>query len=193
MSDLAQYELCVILPPDMREDDMKARLNEIRARLTENGGKILQEDIAGLRDFAYRIKKFDRGFYAIFLFQHESTLIPELERDVRIEMAPLRYLLIRTPRHYFFKTLKEYDVEAEAAALKNEQERKANQNDSRNKMRRPMRKEKPDAPKSSEEIPATVEAPKAPEKVLSEEELQAKLKAEEAKLQSLLDNPDIQI
>lgn len=188
--DLGQYELMIILPPDMKEQDLNTRLNDIRASIKEDGGKILNEELVGLRDFAYRVGKYERGFYALFYFEHLPAKIPALDRTVRIEMAVLRHLLLRAPRDYFFKTFKEYGAEAETAAAAEEQERKADEFEKRKPARARMeRPEKPEAPAKGEKLPVKEKE----EVVLSEEDLQAKLKAEEAKLQSLLDNPDIQI
>ena len=184
--DFLQYELMVILPPDLADQQLKTRLNDIRTAIKEEGGKIIQEDIAGIRDMAYRIGKFERGYYVVFHFEHDPAKVPTVEKTVRIETGVIRHLLIKTPKDYSLKTLKAYDDEAESARLKAEQERATDASERRKPTRRPM-KEKPE---TNEELP--VPAVKA-EKPLSESEMQAKLKAEEKKLDSLLDNPDIQL
>lgn len=195
--ELSNYELIVILPPDLKDQDLKQKLDDLRAAITEEGGKILQEDIAGLKNMAYRIRRHERGFYAVFHFEHDGRKIPELEKTVRIEMGVLRHLLMKTPRHYFFKTLGEYQKEAEAAALKEEQEKKAAEAEqgAAKFFRGKKKMEKSEKPESSQELPveAAKEPSKEPAKAMSEEELKEKLKQEEKKLESLLENPDIQI
>lgn len=192
-SELLQYELMVIFPSDLKDQDLKQKLDGLRNTITEERGKILHEDIAGLRDLAYRIRRHERGFYAVFHFEHEGRKIPELEKTVRIEMGILRHLLMKTSRHYFFKTLQEYQVEAEAAALKEEQEKKAEEASAPGKFfRTPKKTEKAEKPQAPEQLPVeVVKVP--PARAMSEEELKEKLKQEEKKLESLLDNPDIQI
>ncbi|MEK7544885.1 MAG: 30S ribosomal protein S6 [Patescibacteria group bacterium] len=186
--DLLQYELMVILPPDLSDQQLKTRLDEIRTAIKEDGGKILHEDLAGIRDMAYRIGKHNRGCYFVFHFEHDPAKVPTVEKTVRIETGVIRHLLIKVPSGYTFKTLKEYDAELESARLKFEQEKAADAADKkRPPVRRPPMKEKPEAPA---ELPVP-EMKK--EKALSEAEMQEKLKAEEKKLDSLLDNPDIQI
>lgn len=192
--DLLQYELMVILPPDLSDQQLKTRLDEIRTAITEDGGKILNEDLAGIRDMAYRIGKHDRGCYFVFHFQHDPAKVPTVERTVRIETGVLRHLLIKTPSAYHFKALKEYDAELESARLKFEQEKAADAADKkRPPVRRPILRDKPETPQQMPVPEVKKDGIPAVEKVLSETEIREKLKVEEEKLASLLDNPDIQI
>ena len=184
--DVSQYELMVLIPPDLKEQDLQKWFHDLRETLSENGGKIVQEDMMGVRDLAYRIRRHDRGFYAAFLFEQNPTNIPEVDRNIRVEMQPLRYLLFKTPKHYFFKTFQEYETEAEAARAKAEQDRLA------------AEQEKIDQKKSRQKTAAAGAAtPEKPEKLEKSEEPEKPLPktdhTDTEKLDTLLENPDIKI
>ena len=74
----SKYEIMVILLPDLGEEGSKKELDEIRSLITENEGEIYHEDVWGIRDFAYKMKKQEQGFYAVFNF----TLGPEKVRKM---------------------------------------------------------------------------------------------------------------
>lgn len=176
-----------LFPPDLKEEELNSRLSELRSLLSEHGGKILHEDHVGIRDFAYRIGKHERGFYIVLYFEYLPEHILELEKTIRIELRVLRHLLLKTPHDYFFKTFAQYGKEAEAASLAEVQEKKSAFAEKKRELKLPARNleqpQKPERPEISDK----------PQKLLSDDELQEKLKAEEEKLQNLLENPDIQI
>ena len=52
-----KYEIMVLLLPDLGEKATEDALNEVRNLLKEHDGEIYHEDIWGVRDLAYTIKK----------------------------------------------------------------------------------------------------------------------------------------
>lgn len=195
--DVRDYELMVILPPDITEVDLKAKIADIEEVLSQHGGKILHFELTVLREFAYRIRKHDRGYYATFHFSYPIEHVNELERFVRIESGAIRHLLVSCPAHYEFKGLMAYEQEAEALKLKETEERKAKEEDEQQKRAartvRPARTEKPaQVPAAS----ANVSEKSVPEKKASVS-VTPDQKPEFAKvdeqLRAILDNPDIQL
>lgn len=190
--DIREYELMVILPPDLTEPEMKAKLAEFHEALTQHGGKVIHQEVTPVRDFAYKIGKFDRGTYATYHFSFPIAEINELEKLVRIEMGIVRHMLITCPKNYEFKGIMEYEAEGEAMKLAEMEERKAKDNeaaDRRNNPRpRPATTERPvtvpaAAANVSAEKPAP--APKAAPK--------ADLNRVDEQLKAILDNPDISL
>ncbi len=197
---IREYELMVILPSDLTDPELKTKVQDLKGVLTQHGGKILNQELTPVRDFAYRIGKYDRGFYATFYFSFPIEFINELEKMIRIEMGVVRHLLLTTPKNYEFKGLMEYQQEADAMRLKESEEKKAKDQadmDRRSAPRRPAmpaRAEKPEQDLSKElpvaaAKPVVKEAPvEAPKK-----EAKADLTKVDEQLKALLDNPDIQI
>ncbi len=199
--DLREYELMVILSPDLTDPELKAKVQELKGVLTQHGGKILAQELTPIRDFAYRIKKYDRGFYVTFHFSYPQEFVNELEKIIRIEMGVVRHLLLVCPKNYEFKGLMVYAEEAEGMRLKEMEEKKAKEQadmDRRSRPARPAaRPEKPEQDTSGKEIPASkpVEQPvgKKEAPVPHVREVKPELNKVDEQLKAILDNPDIQL
>lgn len=164
----------VILVPELSEKDTNNELNEIRSMITTPGGKIVNEDVWGLRDLAYTIKKHDRGFYTVINFELAPEHIKEIEKALTIQPAVIRSLIIKTPKYYEFKTLQEYQDVADALEKEQQKER-----EEKEAARRPAGR--PAAPAAPRKAPAAV-APKREPKAVSEE-----------KIKNIVNDPDISL
>ncbi len=111
----SKYEIMVILLPDLGEEGTKKEMDVIRSLITENGGEIFNEDIWGVRDLSYKIKKQEEGFYLVFNFSMSSLKVKNLEDPLNLNQKVLRYLILSLPKAYEIKTLASYEAEAEQA------------------------------------------------------------------------------
>lgn len=207
LEDVREYELMVILPPDIVEAEVKTRIQAIKDAIKEHG-KLLHEEVTPVRNFAYRIKKHDRGTYATFHFSFPASDVVAFEKEVKIEIGVLRHMLVVCPAHYEFRGLLEYEKSAEAMRAREMEERKAQEaqaeeeKTARHAAYR-ARTEKPEAPRAGEAVPASapVEAPKKVESVAKDEisdgatmsDKKADLSKVDAQLKAILENPDISI
>lgn len=106
-----KYELMVIIVPDLSEDDIQKQLNKIRKEITDLKGEIYHEDLWDIRDLAYLIKKYDKGFYIVFYFTFDSHKIAELEKELMFDSKILRHLVVKSPREYQIKKMSETEKE----------------------------------------------------------------------------------
>ncbi len=113
---MQQYELMLMLLPNLGEKALGEAVAEIKDFVGSMGGKISQEDVWGVRDLAYRIKKHDQGYYIVWILELPAASITEMEKTLNINANIMRYLLLKTPQNYSFKTLTQLEAEAEAAA-----------------------------------------------------------------------------
>ncbi|MBP7670924.1 30S ribosomal protein S6 [Candidatus Gracilibacteria bacterium] len=113
---MQQYELMLMLLPNLGEKALGEAVAEIEDFISSMGGKISQEDVWGVRDLAYRIKKHDQGYYIVWILELPAASITEMEKTLNINANIMRYLLLKTPQNYSFKTLTQLEAEAEAAA-----------------------------------------------------------------------------
>lgn len=181
--DLVKYELMVIIRPDLALDAITARLDEIRkllaAKKGENAGEVFFEDIWGMRDMYYRIKKHNRGFYAVFDFITDPSAIKELDANLRLEPEVLRHMIVKLPFSYQPKSF---------AVVEEEKEEKKEARPARKKITSVKKEEKPaekveDTRTEKEDIEtAKEEKPKKKETTLEDVD---------AKLKSIIENPDI--
>jgi small subunit ribosomal protein S6 len=110
-----QYELMVIISPEIDERTVATRLDKILAVITKDGGTIENTDIWGKRKLAYEIEKKSEGIYAVVNFTATSATAQELDRQLRLSEAVLRTKVLRADEASFrLSNAKSEDVAAEA-------------------------------------------------------------------------------
>jgi len=92
---LRDYELIVIISPDVPEEEVPANVDKIGEFITSKGGSITQVDRWGKRRLAYPIKHFKEGNYVLTKFKIEPAMTAELEASLRISEKILRHMLVR--------------------------------------------------------------------------------------------------
>ena len=93
---MKNYELVCILDPQVGEGQYEQAVEKYETYIKENGGEITQIDNWGLRRLAYTsasLKNRRQGYYVIFQFAAEPTLIDSLEETIKLDDGVLRYLL----------------------------------------------------------------------------------------------------
>lgn len=79
----------------MDEKERKTLLDSLTKKVTGDEGKIKKEDLWGVRDLSYPIKKQAKGFYAHFEIEADPKNAKGLDKFLKIEEDILRYLLVR--------------------------------------------------------------------------------------------------
>lgn len=95
-----KYELMVILSPKQTDKEVEKNLKEIKTILTENAYDVVDEDLWGMRDLAYRIGGNTKGYYAVFNFVGEPKGMPVVNKDLQLQPGVIRHLLIKVPDDY---------------------------------------------------------------------------------------------
>jgi small subunit ribosomal protein S6 len=88
------YELTVIIHPDLDDEATDQALGKIKDWITSLGGKIEKIDNWGKRRMAYEIQKQNEGVYFLHHVTMPSTAVVELERNLRILEPVMRYLIV---------------------------------------------------------------------------------------------------
>ena len=70
---MRQYELMIILDPDLEERTIQPSLDKFLSVITKDGGTLDNVDLWGKRRLAYEIKKKSEGIYAVVTFNAESA------------------------------------------------------------------------------------------------------------------------
>lgn len=105
--DVRKYELMVLASPELGEKEVEELLERIRSLIKGKNGKIVFEENWGKRRLMYRINKQDHGIYVVMNFTIEPAEVPEVEQSVRLDHQVMRYLLITTPDSYEIRSYKE--------------------------------------------------------------------------------------
>ena len=90
-----QYELMVILDPDIDERTVAPSLDKFLNVIRTSGGSIENTDIWGRRKLAYEINKKTEGYYVVVDFTAKPETSHELDRQLGLNEAVLRTKILR--------------------------------------------------------------------------------------------------
>jgi small subunit ribosomal protein S6 len=96
---LNNYETVFILTPVLSEAQMKEAVEKFKTLLIDKGAEILNEENWGLRKLAYPIQKKSTGFYQLFEFKSEASVIADLELNYRRDERIIRFLTFRLDKY----------------------------------------------------------------------------------------------
>ncbi len=92
---LHDYELVVIISPEVVEEKFEATIDNISQLITGRGGIVSDVERWGKRKLAYPIKHFVEGNYVLTHFKLKPSLGKEVETRLQISEEVLRHLLIK--------------------------------------------------------------------------------------------------
>ena len=90
-----QYELMVILDPEIDERTVAPSLDKFLGVIRNDGGTIENVDIWGRRRLAYEIQKKSEGIYAVVNFTATSEATNELDRQLNLSELVFRTKVLR--------------------------------------------------------------------------------------------------
>ena len=91
---MREYELVLIVHPDLDEAAFNEIVERISGWITEDGGEIIKTDIWGKRQLAYPIRKLNEGQYVLLQVNMNAQFGTTIERNLRYMETILRYMLI---------------------------------------------------------------------------------------------------
>ena len=94
-----QYETVFILTPVLSDEQMKETAEKFKSVLVNEGSKIVNEELWGMRKLAYSIDKKSSGFYCLFEFEAEPTMVEKLELQFRRDEKVLRFLTTKLDKY----------------------------------------------------------------------------------------------
>lgn len=178
------YELMVILPHDLGEEENKKQLAGLKKLIAEREGDVTHEDSWGTREFCYPIKKREQGFYYIINFDLPGKFLSDLNKNLRLNTTLLRFLIVNTPASYKpvdyvamkdqfglevnVKELMDIDRPQKKRKDKFDQEKPAAPNKFRATTPAPTTSKPASTPVAKVEAPKPAPKPAAPKKVLEE-------------------------
>lgn len=92
---LNNYELIIILKPDLINEKLDSVLENIKTFISNRGGTVTDVQNWGKRRLAYPIKNFGEGIYFLFKMQARASQNRELEINLRISEDVLRHLIVK--------------------------------------------------------------------------------------------------
>ncbi len=89
-----KYDTTFIIDGSLSEAQRQAMIERFAGSLNKLGGDIEQTIRWGLRSLAYPINKRTHGYYVIFYYFAEPSVIVEFERELRLNESVLRYMTL---------------------------------------------------------------------------------------------------
>ena len=90
-----QYELMVILDPEIDERTVAPSLDKFLNVIRNDGGTIDKVDVWGRRRLAYEINKKTEGIYAVVALTSNAAATVELDRQLKLSEAVMRTKVLR--------------------------------------------------------------------------------------------------
>jgi small subunit ribosomal protein S6 len=95
MSRMRNYELMVILDPDLEERTVEPSLETYLNLVRQDGGSFESVDVWGRRRLAYEVNKKAEGIYAVVTLSAEPATVKELDRQLGLNESVMRTKVMR--------------------------------------------------------------------------------------------------
>ena len=93
-----QYELMVLIHPEVTEDALTAEIDRVAGLITEAGGEVTEtkrDTPWGRRRLAYQIQGARDATYVLYRFTSAPARVLDLERELKLDERVIRYLVVR--------------------------------------------------------------------------------------------------
>lgn len=92
---MREYETAFIVQPEISDEGCQELCTRLDGILEKNGAVRLMLEDWGKRKLAYEIQKFQKGQYYFLSYVDDGTVVPEIERSLRLDESVLRYLTVK--------------------------------------------------------------------------------------------------
>ena len=96
---MALYEHVFISSQDLSNAQAEGLIEHFSAVLSDNDGKVIDQEYWGLKTMAYKINKNRKGHYAFLKSDAPSSAVQEMERLMRLHEDVMRVMTIRVDEH----------------------------------------------------------------------------------------------
>lgn len=94
-TSLRDYELVVILNPEIGDDVISESLERLNQGVTGRGGEVVEVNHWGRRRLAYPISRHFEGNYVISQIKLDPAEVPAFEGTLRISEEVIRHLIVK--------------------------------------------------------------------------------------------------
>ncbi len=92
---MKKYEIMYIIKPDLESDAIKAQIEKLTEVFGNFGSTVLEHKEMGLKDLAYEIDHYKKGYYVWQLVEASTDAIFEFNRVIRITEDVIRYIVVK--------------------------------------------------------------------------------------------------
>lgn len=92
---MRKYEVMYILNASLEDSARQSLIENMHGIITNDGGKILNVDDWGVKEFAYRIEDMTKGYYVVVTFECDNAALNEFTRLMRINKDVVRFMTVK--------------------------------------------------------------------------------------------------
>jgi len=92
---MRQYELILIVQPDLDEETTNGVIDRAKNMITDNGGEILKIDLWGSKQLAYEINDFKEGYYVYMDVELTPDYVAKFKNSIRYVETVIRYMITK--------------------------------------------------------------------------------------------------
>ena len=96
---MTKFEAVLLLSPELPNQALLKEISKFKNQISENSGKIIDEENWGLRDLSYNIKKFKKAFYNFFQIEISGNALNLMKNELNQSDSILRYIFIKVDKH----------------------------------------------------------------------------------------------
>jgi small subunit ribosomal protein S6 len=96
---MSSYELMVIFTPVLSNEEYKVATKNLKKLITDNQGEVSNEDLWGLKSFAYPIDKKTTGLYLVLEYNAPTTLNAKLQIQMNRDESIMRFMITALDKH----------------------------------------------------------------------------------------------
>lgn len=92
---MRDYELVMIVSPEVADEAVPATVERVQSFITEQGGEVKEVDTWGRRRLAYPIDRFREGSYVVAQLSLQPETIKALEENLKLSEDVIRHLVVK--------------------------------------------------------------------------------------------------
>jgi small subunit ribosomal protein S6 len=92
------YEVMFIVVPNAADEEIDKITGQMEAVVKGMQGDVISVEKIGKRKLAYRIGRFEEGYYVLFNIQATGEVVKEFERRLKVTDSVLRYISVQLIR-----------------------------------------------------------------------------------------------
>jgi small subunit ribosomal protein S6 len=89
------YETLYLINPNLADEDYEDVVSKFNNVIEKNEGIFIKVDEWGKKTLAYKIKKFDKGYYVLLRYCGNSGITAELKRVLKLDERVLKYQTVK--------------------------------------------------------------------------------------------------
>jgi len=95
---MRNYELTLVVDPELNTEDQKKLLGEIEKLITSLKGKVEEKNEWGKKELSYPIKRKTSGFYFHWQTQMPAERVAQLDQKIRRNAKIIRFLIVKSEK-----------------------------------------------------------------------------------------------